>query len=69
MDRKKNYYLGMGLALGTGIGGALMVVLFALTGNALWISFTGVGTIVGLIIGTGMEAVASKKRTEDSAQN
>ena len=56
MDRKKNYYLGVGLALGTAIGGALMVVMFALTGNALWISFTGVGTIIGLIIGAGMEA-------------
>jgi uncharacterized membrane protein YccC len=69
MDRKKNYYLGVGLALGTAIGGALMVVMFALTGNALWISFTGVGTIIGLIIGAGMEAAATKKRTEDSAQN
>ncbi|HHW31566.1 MAG TPA: hypothetical protein GXX20_07840 [Clostridiaceae bacterium] len=68
MKRKKNFYLGMGLLLGTAFGAALMIILFAATGNGIWISYTGVGTIVGLIIGIAMEASAAKKTSEESTE-
>jgi len=68
MKRKKNFYIGMGLLLGTAFGLALMVILFAATGNGIFISYTGVGTIVGLIIGIAMEVSAAKQKSEETTE-
>jgi hypothetical protein len=52
---KKNYYAGVGIAIGTAVAGAILMPIYVQTGNAVFIAFIGVGTIVGLIIGSGMD--------------
>jgi presenilin-like A22 family membrane protease len=60
---KKNYYAGVGMLMGTGMAGALMITLFSLTRNAMFIPFIGAGTAIGLIIGAGMDAKRAKGKT------
>jgi uncharacterized membrane protein YgaE (UPF0421/DUF939 family) len=45
----------LGMLLGTAIGGGIGVVLFALTQQALFIAFAGVGTAIGLVLGAGAD--------------
>lgn len=45
----------MGIAVGTAIAGVLMIVLFTITGNVIFIGFTAIGTTLGLGIGAGLD--------------
>jgi outer membrane lipoprotein SlyB len=53
----KRKYTGteLGMLAGIAIGGGLGTALFASTGQPLFIAATGVGLIIGLIIGSGMD--------------
>lgn len=55
MKKSKHYYAGAGMVLGTGIAGAICITLFAMSGNPLFIPFIGLGTALGLIIGSGID--------------
>ena len=45
----------MGIAIGTAVASAILMPIYVQTGNAVFIAFIGVGTVVGLIIGSGMD--------------
>ena len=45
----------LGMLFGIFIGGAVAVLLFAITGNALSFTVAGVGVALGLILGAGWE--------------
>ncbi len=45
----------LGMLFGIFIGGAIAVLLFAFTGNALSFTAAGVGVAFGLILGAGWE--------------
>ncbi len=51
----KRKYAELGMLFGTVVGGGLGVVLFASTGQVLYIILTGVGTAIGLVLGAGMD--------------
>lgn len=55
MDKKKNNYSVIGMLIGTGIGGGIAVTIYAITGNPVFIAFTGIGTALGLIFGAGID--------------
>lgn len=55
MEKKKNYYTGAGLALGTGIGGGIAMLLYVFTNQPVFIAFAGLGTALGLAWGTTMD--------------
>jgi hypothetical protein len=60
MKDMQHYYAGVGLAVGTGLGAAVWMTVFAITGNPVFIAFTGTGTAFGLIIGAGIDAKNKK---------
>ncbi len=60
MKNKKYYYAGIGMIIGTGIGGALAVMAYSYTGNPVLIAFAGVGTALGLIFGAGLDKQQNK---------
>ena len=64
MEKKKNYYTGAGLAIGTGIGGAIAITAYAITGNPIFIAFAGVGTALGLAFGSGLDAKYNKQKND-----
>lgn len=55
MKNKKYSYTQLGILFGIFIGGAIGVLLFVFTGNALYFTVTGIGLALGLIIGAGMD--------------
>ncbi len=54
MDRKYNYTV-LGMLIGTALGGAITVPIFAITGNPIFIAFAGLGTAFGLAYGAGLD--------------
>ena len=55
MNKKKYTYAGIGMIIGTGVGGAITVIVYSITGNPIYIAFSGVGTTLGLIFGAGID--------------
>lgn len=68
MEKKKNYYTGAGLAIGAGIGGAVGMIVSAITGNSVFIAFAGVGTALGLVFGATLDAKNSKNTDDKKGQ-
>ncbi len=55
MEERTYTYTQLGMLVGTVIGGGIGVVLFAITGNAVYIAITGAGTAIGIILGAGVD--------------
>ena len=55
METKKYTYAQSGMVFGTFIGGALGVLLFVFTQNALYLTITGLGLVIFLLIGAAKE--------------
>jgi uncharacterized membrane protein YgaE (UPF0421/DUF939 family) len=58
MQNEKNSerdYTSLGMLLGIAVGAGIGVIAFALTGQALYLSITGVGLVIGLILGRGLD--------------
>ena len=51
----KRKYAELGMLFGTVVGGGLGVVLFASTGQVLYLVLAGVGTAIGLVLGAGVD--------------
>ncbi|MBN2391846.1 MAG: hypothetical protein JXR84_14055 [Anaerolineae bacterium] len=55
MDKKKVSYTALGMLFGTFVGGGVGALLLAMTGQALYLIFAGLGTALGLIFGAGLD--------------
>lgn len=58
--KTKISHAAVGLILGTSVAGGIFVVAFALTGNAMFIPFIGVGSALGLIMGAMQDRAVNK---------
>lgn len=64
MERKKNYYVGLGLILGAGIGGGIAVIGFAITNNPAYFEYAAIGVALGIIFGAGLESKFNSKKNK-----
>lgn len=55
MEKPKYTYTQLGMLFGIFIGGGLGVLLFSMTGNAVYFAVAGAGTAIGLVLGAGMD--------------
>jgi hypothetical protein len=55
MARRTYSKTELGMLFGIFVGGGLGTVLFVSTGDPLYIALTGVGLVIGLIIGAGVD--------------
>lgn len=55
MNERSYNYTALGMLFGIFVGGALAVLLFSTTGNALSFIAAGIGTALGLILGAGYD--------------
>jgi len=55
MDKKTVSYTAWGMLFGTFVGGGIGTLLLAMTGQALYLIVTGLGTALGLIFGAGLD--------------
>lgn len=62
-SRKGTSNAALGMMFGTVIGGAIGVLLFVFTQQALFIAIAGVGTAVGLVWGAGVDRANKGTRT------
>ncbi len=60
MARRKYTGMELGMLLGIAIGGGLGTILFATTGNPLFVGLTGVGLVIGVVIGAGIDKRRSR---------
>jgi hypothetical protein len=60
MENKK-YYTELGMLAGIVIGAGIGIVLFASTGNILYIVLAGVGCGIGLSLGAGVDQLQQKQ--------
>lgn len=63
MEKRKYSYTQIGMLFGIFIGGSIGVLLFIFTGEPIAFTITGLGLVVGLLIG------ASKDRQDKSDQS
>ncbi|NLE94351.1 MAG: hypothetical protein GX600_01530 [Dehalococcoidia bacterium] len=66
MGQRKYSGAEFGMLMGMVVGGGLGTILFASTGNPVFIAVTGVGLVVGLI--TGTEIDRRRARMNDDAR-
>ncbi len=66
MGQRKCSGAEFGMLMGMVVGGGLGTILFASTGNPVFIAVTGVGLVVGLI--TGTEIDRRRARMNDDAR-
>jgi len=64
MEERKYSYAQLGLLFGVFIGGGIGVVLFAISGNAVYFSIAGAGLAIGLILGAGYDRYKANKSGE-----
>ena len=55
MEKSKPTYTQLGMLFGIFIGGGIGVLLFVFTQNPLYFTVTGIGLVLGLIIGAGVD--------------
>ena len=55
-------YAALGMLLGTVMGGGVGVIIFAITGNAVYIAIAGAGTAIGLVLGAGFDRAQAQPR-------
>ena len=55
MEKRKYTYTELGMLFGIFIGGGAGTVLFASTGNVLYLTIGGVGVATGLVLGAGLD--------------
>jgi CDP-diglyceride synthetase len=55
LKKRKPTYTQLGMLFGIFIGGGIGVLLFVFTQNPLYFTVTGIGLVLGLIIGAGMD--------------
>jgi hypothetical protein len=55
MEKRKHTYTQLGMLFGIFIGGGLGVLLFIMTGNAVYFAVAGAGAAIGLVLGAGMD--------------
>lgn len=55
MEKRKYTYAQLGMLFGIFIGGGIGVWLFIFTDNPIFFSVTGVGLVIGLLIGTAKD--------------
>jgi hypothetical protein len=55
MQEKKYNYTHLGMLFGIIIGGGIGVLLFVFTEDPLYFTITGIGLVLGLIIGAGKD--------------
>jgi hypothetical protein len=55
MKNNKYNYTQLGMLFGIFIGGGIGVLLFVFTNNPIYISVTGVGLVIGLLIGASKD--------------
>ncbi len=55
MEKRKYSYTQLGMLFGIFIGGGIGVLLFVFTNNPIYISITGIGLVVGLLIGAAKD--------------
>jgi hypothetical protein len=63
MEKKQYNYTQLGMLFGIFIGGAIGVLLFVFTGNALYFTLTGLGLALGLVFGAGIDQ--QKRSSQD----
>ena len=58
----KRNYTGreLGMLLGIAIGGGMGTILFVTTGNPLFVGLTGVGLVIGVLLGTDIDKRRSR---------
>lgn len=66
MERRTYTYAQLGMLFGIFVGGGLGVVLFAVTGEALYIAIAGAGAAIGLVLGAGIDNYRQAKSKEES---
>jgi CDP-diglyceride synthetase len=55
MEKRKPTYTQLGMLFGIFIGGGIGVLLFVFTQNPLYFTLVGIGLVIGLLIGAGMD--------------
>ena len=55
MEKRTYTYAQLGMLFGIVVGGGLGVVLFASSGNAVYIAIAGAGAAIGLVLGAAMD--------------
>lgn len=64
MEDRKYTYAQLGMLFGIFIGGGIGVVLFAISGNAVYIAVAGAGAAIGLVLGAGFDKARSDENGE-----
>jgi hypothetical protein len=64
MEKRKYSFAQLGMLFGIVVGGGIAVVLFAITGNAVYFSIAGVGPAIGLILGAGYDRYEANKSSD-----
>jgi uncharacterized membrane protein YgaE (UPF0421/DUF939 family) len=55
MSQNRVTYTQLGMLFGIFIGAGVGVILFSTTNNPVWLGAVGVGLVIGLILGTGLD--------------
>ena len=61
MEDRKYTYAQLGMLFGIFIGGGIGVVLFAISGNAVYFAIAGAGAAIGLVLGAGFDKYRADK--------
>ncbi len=69
MKKSKYYFTAIGIAVGTVFAAGILIPAFALTSNTLFIPFIGIGTVLGLIIGSAIDKSKEKQLKEEKKEN
>jgi hypothetical protein len=64
MEERKYTYAQLGMLFGIFIGGGIGVVLFSITGDALYLAAAGAGAGIGLVLGTGIDKQKASKKDQ-----
>ena len=54
MNKGKNYYLSLGMSMGTTLSAGIFITIFAISKNPVFLAFIGIGPAIGLSVGAGL---------------